>query len=97
MWFGATYYMLKRYAEALPLLRECVSRVPNMRAAHVWLAATYAQLGQLAEARAEVAEVLRIEPTYTIDGTERRLRRLKFLKDAEHYFDYLRKVGLAER
>jgi adenylate cyclase len=77
MWFGAAYYMLKRYEEALPLLRECTSRAPNMRSAHVWLAATYAQLRQPEEARAEVAEVLRIQPTYTIDGTERRVRSFK--------------------
>jgi adenylate cyclase len=94
---GLTYYMLKRYAEALPPLRECISRAPNMRAAHVFLAATYAQLGQLEEARSEAAEVLRIEPTYTIDGTERRLFSFKFPKDAEHYFDGLRKAGLPER
>jgi adenylate cyclase len=97
MLLGAAYYMLKRYREALALLRECISRAPNMRNAHVWLAATYAQLGQLEEARAEVAEVLRIEPKYTIDGTERRLRSFKFPEHAEHFFDGLRKAGLPER
>jgi adenylate cyclase len=97
MWLDAAYYILKRYAEALPLLRECISRAPNMRTAHVWLAATYAQLGQLEEARAEVAEVLRIEPRYSIDDTERRLFSFKFPKDADHLFDGLRKAGLPER
>jgi adenylate cyclase len=97
MWLGATYYMLKRYAEALPLLRECISRAPDMRGAHVWLAATHAQLDQLEEARTEAAEVLRIEPKYTIDGTQRRLNSFKFPKDAEHFFDGLRKAGLPER
>jgi adenylate cyclase len=97
MLLGAAYYMLKRYADALPLLRESISRAPDMRNAHVWLAATYAQLGQLEEAGTEVAEVLRIEPTYTIDGTERRLRSFKFPKDAEHFFGGLRKAGLPER
>ena len=46
-------------------------------AGHVWLAATYAQLGQLEEARAEAAEVLRIDPKYTIDGTTRPTERLQ--------------------
>ena len=35
---GLACYMLKRYAEALSHLRECISRAPNMRAARIWLA-----------------------------------------------------------
>jgi adenylate cyclase len=96
-WLGAAHYMLKQYSEALPLLRECVSRAPNLRAGHTWLAAIYAQLGKLEEARAEAAEVLRIEPKYTIEGTQARLSRFKRPEDAEHYFDGLRKAGLPEK
>jgi len=51
--------MLKRYREAVRLLRECASRLPNLQWPHLWLAAAYAQSGQLEEARKEVAEVLR--------------------------------------
>jgi adenylate cyclase len=96
-WLGLAYYMLKRYSEAITLLRECVSRAPNMRAGHLWLAATYAQSGQLEEAREEVAEVLRIEPNYTIDGIARRFAVFKYPKDSDHYFDGMRKAGLPER
>jgi adenylate cyclase len=64
---------------------------------HNWLAANLAQLGQLDEARAEAAEVLRLDPKYTIDGTERRLALNKRPEDAEHLFDGLRKAGLPER
>jgi adenylate cyclase len=60
------------------------------------LAATYAQLGQLEGAQAEVAEVLRIEPKYAINGTQRRLISFKFPKHAEHFLDGLRKAGLPE-
>jgi len=52
----------KAYPEALRLLRQSVAGAPHIRAAHLWFAATYAQLGQTAEANAEAAEVLRIEP-----------------------------------
>jgi adenylate cyclase len=97
VFLGLTYFMLKRCAEALPLLRECTARAPNMRLAHICLAATYAQLDQTEEAQAEVVEVLKIEPAFTIDGTQRRLFRFKFPKDAEHFFDGLRKAGLPER
>ena len=97
LWLGAAHYMLKQYSQALPLLRECVSRAPNLRAGHAWLAATYAQLGNIEEARAEAAEVLRIEPKWTIEGTQARLSCFKRTEDAEHFFDGLRKAGLPER
>ena len=94
---GLARYMLKEYSEALPPFRECSSRAPDMSLGHVWLAATLAQLGQLDEARAEAAEVLRLDPKYTIDGTQRRLDLFKRPEDAEHLFDGLRKAGLPER
>ena len=97
LWLGAAHYMLKRYAHALPPLRETASRAPDSRGAHVWLVATHAQLGNIEEARAEAAEVLRIEPTWTIEGTQAHPRLFKRTADAEHYIDGLRKAGLPER
>jgi adenylate cyclase len=94
---GAARYMLKAYSEALTPLRECASRAPKMRQGHVWLAANLAQLGQLDEASAEAAEILRIDPKFTIDGTQRRLSRFKRPEDAEHLFDGLRKAGVPEK
>jgi adenylate cyclase len=94
---GFARYMLKQYSEALPLLREFASRAPNVSQGHIFLAASLAQLGQLDEAQAEAAEVLRIDPKYTIDGTQRRLALYKRPEDAEHLFDGLRKAGLPER
>jgi adenylate cyclase len=93
---GFAHYMLKEYAQALPLLRDCVSRAPNVRGPYGTLAATYAQMGKLEEARAAVTEVMRIEPNYTIGGTSRALVRFKNPDDDQHYFDGLRKAGLPE-
>jgi adenylate cyclase len=97
LFLGLAYYMLRQYSQALPLMRECASRAPNFRAAHVFLAATHAQLGNIEQAGAEAAEVLRIEPRYTIEGTQARLTPCKRPEDAEHFFDGLRKAGLPER
>src|SRR5262249_4242334 len=66
-YMGHALYMLKRYGEALPPLRQCASSLPHFRIAHLWLAVTYAQLGRLAEAQAEATEVLRLEPDFTIE------------------------------
>jgi integrase len=63
--FGAIAWLLAltgcRRAE-ITVLRNFTSRAPNMRPAHLNLAITYAQLGQVEEARAEAAEVLRLQP-----------------------------------
>jgi len=95
-WLGQAYYLLKRYEEAVRLLRECVSRLPNQQWPHLGLACAYAQSGQLEEAKAEAAEVLRINPGFTIESYKRLLVVHKYPKDAEHILDGLRKSGLPE-
>ena len=92
---GIANYMLKRHAEAVRAFRECALRRPNVHWPHVWLAAAYAQLGQLEEARAEAAEVLRINPGFTIEG-RRRFFAFKDPNDIEHLVDGMRKAGLPE-
>jgi len=94
-WMGQANYMLKRYGDAVRLLREFTSRRPNIQLPHLWLAAAYAQLGQLEEARKEAAEVLRINPGFTIEGWKR-LAVFKDPKDVDHNIDGLRKAGLPE-
>jgi adenylate cyclase len=94
---GLAHYLRQEYLQALPPLRELTSRAPNIRMGHVWLAADLAQLGQLNEAHAEAAEVLRLDPKFTIDGTQRQFSRFKRPEDAAHFFDGLRKAGLPER
>ena len=96
-WLGLAHFMQRRYAEAVLPLRELVSRAPNFRSGHIWLAATLAQMGSVEEARKEAAEVLRVDPSYTIGSTGRRLAVFKNAADAEHFFEGLRKAGLPER
>jgi len=92
-YLGHAYYLLKRYADALPPLREFSSRLPNFQICHLWLAATHAQLGQRAEAEAEAAVVLRMYPEFTIDKWKP-IAVCRNPADAEHFFDGLRKAGL---
>ena len=92
---GHAHYALKRYSEALPPLREFASRAPNHRGAHGWLAATYGQLGQLEQARAHAAEVLRLEPDCSLSRYGR-LIVYRNPDDADHLLDGLRKAGLPD-
>jgi predicted Zn-dependent protease len=80
---------------ALPQLQKAVSRAPDHGHSRRYLAATYAQLGQLGRAREEAAEALRIEPWFTISqGIFARI--CKRPEDAEHFSDGLRKAGFPE-
>jgi TolB-like protein/Tfp pilus assembly protein PilF len=93
---GLAHCMLKRYAEALPLVLESVRRAPKFRPARAWLAVTYVQLGQIEEARAEVRAILQLQPNYTISGTLRPLMPFKRAKDNKLFFDAMRKAGVPD-
>ena len=62
---------------------------------HVWLASACAQSGQLGEARKEAAEVLRINPGFTIERYKRFFVD-RDPKEAEHRIDGMRKAGFPE-
>jgi len=92
---GIAYYLLKEYQEAQRWLREATGRAPNHQYGHAFLAAACAQLGRVEDARTEAAEVLRVNPRYTI-GTQRQVSILKRAEDSDHLIDGLRKAGLPE-
>jgi adenylate cyclase len=94
-WLGEANYSLKRYGEAVRLFHECASRLPNLQWPHFRLAFAYALSGQLEGARKEAAEVLRINPAFTIESWKR-LMVFKDPQDAEQRIDGLRKAGLPE-
>jgi hypothetical protein len=79
-----------------PLLRDLVAQAPIWRSGQALLAATYAHLGHLDEARKHVAEVIGVEPNFTITGTQRKLMGFKRPYDDKLYFEGLRKAGLPD-
>jgi adenylate cyclase len=93
LYMGQAYYTLERYAQAVPPLRECASRVSDLWANHAFLAAAHAQLNQLDDASAAVREALRICPALTV---EMAIRALPYndVRDVQHLADGLRKAGL---
>jgi adenylate cyclase len=92
---GFAYYLLGRYLEALPHLQEAASRAPNHGHSRRYLAANYAQLGQLDRAREEATAALRVEPWFTISqGIFAGI--CKRPEDAEHFSEGLRKAGFPE-
>lgn len=92
-YLGHAYYLTRRYEEAIAVLKGVLPRNPDVLAAHLFLAAIYSELGREAEARAEVAEVLRISPSYSLEVYRQRLP-YKDLAVLERQLAALRKAGL---
>jgi adenylate cyclase len=70
---GHAYFLTGRYEEAIAALKRVINRNPNFWPAHIYLAASYVELGQKEEAGAEAAEVLRINPDFSLQSVRQRL------------------------
>jgi adenylate cyclase len=93
---GFGHYMLGQYAQALPLLRDFAVRGAKWGHSYTWLAATYARLGLLDEAREQVQQVQRLRPQYAKAGSLRQIFSFKDAKDEAHFLDALCLAGLPE-
>lgn len=59
--------------DAISLFRECIQLNPDLVPCHLSLVAAYYEVGDEKKARVEVAEVLRINPDFSVDKWARRL------------------------
>jgi len=64
---GGVFWMTGRYEEAVSAFKKVIQRSPDHITVHLGLAATYIMMGREQEARAEAAEVLRIDPNFSLD------------------------------
>jgi TolB-like protein/class 3 adenylate cyclase/Tfp pilus assembly protein PilF len=90
---GFAYILAGRYEVATSLLQQAINRNPNFLDAHVNLVVCHVELGREEEARAEVTEILRLSPQFSVEG----LKQISPYKDpavGEHYLAALRKAGL---
>ena len=89
---GIAPYVARRHDDAATTLRKC--KAPGAMA-HRWLAASYAQLGREAEAKAAAAEYPRRTPDFSI---ARHFATVPFrdADDRDHCADGLRMAGLPE-
>jgi adenylate cyclase len=92
---GSAYVRMERYEEAITVLKKALHYQPDFFIAHVRLAMCYAALGREEEARAEAAEVLRLNPKFSAKKLVKTMPiRDKAVK--ERYIDALRKAGLPD-
>jgi tetratricopeptide (TPR) repeat protein len=91
---GAAYYLAGKPGEAIAPLKQFITRYPNSLGAHLGLAAAYSELGKDAEARAEAAEVLRLNSNYSLEVARQRWSPAKDPARLERSIAALRKAGL---
>jgi tetratricopeptide (TPR) repeat protein len=90
---GAAYYLAGKPEEAIASLKQFLARYPNILGAHLTLAAVYSELSREAEARAEAAKVLRINPKFSLEIHKQR-EPIKDPAMLERHIAALHKAGL---
>jgi len=93
LWFGHALRITGRFDEAVLFYKKTLQRNPDHIIAHISLAATYIALGREQEARAEAAEVLRLNPNFSVDSYGKRFP-YKDQSVVDNMVDALRKAGL---
>jgi len=82
-------WMAGRFEETVLEFKKALQDAPDNLFAHLGLAGTYGLMGREEEARAEAAEVLRINPKFSLDNFAKIVP-----KDQSDFINALRKAGL---
>jgi TolB-like protein len=90
---GIALRMTGRFDEAVLAYKKAIQLEPDNSGVHASLAATYSMMGRKKEARAEAAEVLRINPKFSVDSAAKNLP-FKDQSETDKLVNALRKAGL---
>jgi adenylate cyclase len=91
--YGLALRDVGRFKEAVSALKKAIQIEPDHFFAHLGLVMTYIMMEQEKEARAEVAEVLRINPKFSVDSLVK-VMPYKDQSQTEKLISALRKAGL---
>ena len=92
---GLAYGGTGQYEKAITWCEKAIRQKPNSLLAHLFMAQIYSWSGRDEEARAEAAEVLRINPRFSLKKWEKKVTYKKET-DREKILGALRKAGLPE-
>lgn len=90
---GRAYRLLGRSEEAIAALKEALARSPNHLFSHFQLAGIYSESGREEEAQAEAAQVLRLNPHFSLEVWRQRVT-FKDPTIVERWVAAARKAGL---
>jgi adenylate cyclase len=91
---GQAQFLAGRYDEAAATFRTRIDKNPDTDVSHVWLAGCYGHLGRIADAKAEWAEALKVNPDYSLEH-RRRVLPFKDPADLDRLIEGLAKAGVA--
>jgi adenylate cyclase len=96
---GLSFRGVGKYEEAITIFNELLERAQkgefNILLALNYLASTYAMQGNMSKARFHAAELLKINPNYSLEFT-RKLGHYKNPKHLQSILDALRKAGIPD-
>jgi adenylate cyclase len=90
---GWAYQLMRYYDEAREVLKRALIRDPDFLSTHIILAINYIETGQKKKAQAEVEEILRIDPNFSMEMMRARIP-YKDRAVLDESVEMLRKAGL---
>jgi len=90
---GIALMMTGRFDEAVSAYKKALQGSPNALWPHINLTATYSMMGREKDAQAEAAEVLRINPKFSLDFWAK-TSLMKEQSERDKIYNALRKAGL---
>ncbi len=91
--FGIALMKTGWFEEAVLAYKKAIQRAPDSVAAHILLASTYIYLGREKEGRVEAAEVLRINPEFSVEKSGKVIP-FRTPSERDKFVDALHKAGL---
>jgi adenylate cyclase len=85
--------LMGKYDEAVRLCKRLLQAQPDHWLGNILLTSTYSKMGRMEDARAQAAEVLRVDPKFSVERWEK-TARLKNPDDRKRIADALREAGL---
>jgi len=89
---GQAYFVLRRYEEAIKTFQQGLNSNPSAERLHVWLAAAYAQSGDIDNASWEAEQVISSNPDFSVARMEESFH-FKDPAELKHFTDGLRLAG----
>ena len=91
---GLSYRMMGQYDEAIAAFKKAINIWPDYVYGHIGLTASYSLAGRMEDARAQAAEVLKINPKITLEDIAKNGYFNYKRADKERFINALRKAGL---
>ncbi len=90
---GIAYCQVGRYEDAITAQKGALSRNPNLLGSHICLAACYSMAGRDEAARAQIKELLRLNPNFSLERLAKQMAPWKNPADGKLMTDAIRKAA----